>query len=46
MDKVFVARQGMINRHGMGQMERVYEVRGKLLEAVQGFYVDVCQGGK
>ena len=30
----------MIDRHGMWQMLRVYGVGGKLLEAVQSFYVD------
>ena len=29
-----------IDRHGMGQMLRVYVVGGKLLKAVQSFYVD------
>ena len=29
-----------IDRHGMWQMQRVYGVRGKLLKAVQSFYVD------
>ena len=29
-----------IDRHGMWQMLRVYEVGGKLLKAVQSFYVD------
>ena len=29
-----------IDRHGMWQMLRVYGVRGKLLKAVQSFYVD------
>ena len=29
-----------INRHGMWQMLRVYGVGGKLLKAVQSFYVD------
>ena len=29
-----------IDRHGMWQMLRVYGVGGKLLKAVQGFYVD------
>ena len=29
-----------IDRHGMWQMLRVYGVRGKLLEAVQSFYID------
>ena len=29
-----------IDRHGMWQMLRVYEVRGKLLKVVQSFYVD------
>ena len=29
-----------INRHGMWQMLRVYRVGGKLLKAVQSFYVD------
>ena len=29
-----------IDRHGMWQMLRVYVVGGKLLKAVQSFYVD------
>ena len=29
-----------IDRHGMWHMLRVYEVGGKLLKAVQSFYVD------
>ena len=29
-----------IDRHGMRQMLRVYGVGGKLLKAVQSFYVD------
>ena len=29
-----------IDRHGMWQMQRVYGVGGKLLKAVQNFYVD------
>ena len=29
-----------INRHGMWQMLRVYGIGGKLLKALQGFYVD------
>ena len=29
-----------IDRHGMWQILRVYEVEGKLLKAVQSFYVD------
>ena len=29
-----------IDRHGMWQMQRVYEVGGKLLKAVQSFNVD------
>ena len=29
-----------IDRHGMWQMLRVYELGGKLLKAVQSFYVD------
>ena len=29
-----------IDRHGMWQMMRVYGVGGKLLKAVQSFYVD------
>ena len=29
-----------IDRHGMWQMLRVYGVGGKLLKAVQSFYVD------
>ena len=29
-----------IDRHGMWQMLRVYRVGGKLLKAVQSFYVD------
>ena len=29
-----------IDRHGMWQMLRVYEVLGKLLKAVQSFYID------
>ena len=29
-----------IDRHGIWQMLRVYEVEGKLLKAVQSFYVD------
>ena len=29
-----------IDRHGMGQMLRVYGVGGNLLKAVQSFYVD------
>ena len=37
-----------IDRHGMLQMLRVYGVGGKLLKAVQSFYVDsrACPGGK
>ena len=38
-----------IDRHGMWQMLRVYEVGGKLLKAVQNFYVDskgLCPGEK
>ena len=33
-----------IDRHGMWQILRVYGVRGKLLKAVQSFYIDsrVC----
>ena len=30
-----------IDRHGMWHMLRVYEVVGKLLKAVQSFYVDI-----
>ena len=30
-----------IDRHGMWQILRVYGVTGKLLKAVQSFYVDV-----
>ena len=30
----------IIDRHGMWQMLRVYGVVGKLLKAVQSFYVD------
>ena len=30
-----------IDRHGMWQMFRVYGVGGKLLKAVQSFYVDI-----
>ena len=30
----------IIDRHGMWQMLRVYGVGGKLLKAVQSFYVD------
>ena len=30
-----------IDRHGMWQMLRVYGVGGKLLKAVQSFYVDI-----
>ena len=30
----------MINRHGIWQMLRVYGVGGKLLKAVQSFYID------
>ena len=29
-----------LDRHGMWQMLRVYELGGKLLKAVQSFYVD------
>ena len=29
-----------IDRHGMWQMQRVYGVGGKLLKAVQSFYID------
>ena len=29
-----------IDRHGMWQMLRVYRVGGKLLKAVQSYYVD------
>ena len=29
-----------IDRHGMWRMQRVYGVGGKLLKAVQNFYVD------
>ena len=29
-----------LNRHGMWQMLRVFGVGGKLLKAVQSFYVD------
>ena len=29
-----------IDRHGMWQMQKVYGVRGKLLKAVQSFYID------
>ena len=29
-----------IDRHGMWQMLRVYRVGGKLLKAVQSFYID------
>ena len=37
-----------IDRHGMWQMLRVYGVRGKLMKAVQSFYVydRACPGGK
>ena len=39
-----------IDRHGMWQMLRVYGVGGKLLKAVQSFYVDrrarECSGRK
>ena len=31
---------GPIDRHGMWQMLRVYSVGGKLMKAVQSFYVD------
>ena len=36
-----------IDRHGMGQMPRVYGIGGKLLKAVLSFYVDsgACPGG-
>ena len=36
----------IIDRHGMWQMLRVYGVGGKLLKAVQSFYVDsrACVG--
>ena len=33
-------RHDTINLHGMRQMLRVYRVGGKLLKAVQSFYVD------
>ena len=33
-----------IDRHGMWQMLRVYGVGGKLLKAVQNFYVDSRAG--
>ena len=32
-----------IDRHGMWQMLRVYGVGGKLLKAVQSFYVEVVR---
>ena len=37
-----------IDRHGMRQMQRVYEVGGKLIKAAQSFYVDsrACQDEK
>ena len=37
-----------IDRHGMWQTLRVYGVGGKLLKAMQSFYVDsrACAGGK
>ena len=36
LEKVYDA----IDRHGMWQMLRVYEVAGKLLKAVQSFHID------
>ena len=30
----------ILDQHGMGQMGKVYGVGGKLLKAVQSFYVD------
>ena len=33
-----------IDRHGMWQMLRVYGVGGKLLKAVQSFYIDIRSG--
>ena len=33
-------RPNTIDRHGTWQMQRVYGVGGKLLKAVQNFYVD------
>ena len=30
----------MIDRHGMGQMQRVYGAGGKFMKAVKSFYVD------
>ena len=33
-----------IDRHGKWQMLRVYGVGGKLLKAVQSFYIDIRSG--
>ena len=38
--RLFLYLYDTIDRHGMRQMLRVYGVRGKLLKAVQSFYVD------
>ena len=36
----------MIDQHGMWQMLRVYGVGGKLLKAVQSFYINSRASGK
>ena len=38
--RLWIWNNDTIDRHGMWQMLRVYRVAGKLLKAVQSFYID------